>query len=112
MYVRDHARVEFHKALGLDPTEYDFTVFRITSEICRQVFPIELDLDSPSFRAGLERLRRITESMAAARAQGGLFGGLKRIGLTVAAGLSFARLFLLPARSNAVPAHIRLAPAW
>ena len=47
MYVRDHARVELHAALGIDPTDYDFTVFRITSEICRQVFPIELDLDNP-----------------------------------------------------------------
>jgi len=112
MYVRDHARVEFHKALGLDPTEYDFTVFRITSEICRQVFPIELDLDSPSFRAGLDRMLHIADASAAARAQGGLLGALKRVGLTAAAGFAFARLFLLPARRNAVPDHTRLAPAW
>jgi len=112
MYVRDHARVEFHKALGLNPSEYDFTVFRITSEICRQVFPIELDLDNPAFRAGLDRLRRIAEASAAARRQGGVIGGAKRLGLTAAAGLAFARLFLLQTRRNAVPDHIRLAPAW
>jgi magnesium-protoporphyrin IX monomethyl ester (oxidative) cyclase len=112
MYVRDHARVEFHKALDLDPTEYDFAVFRITSEICRQVFPVELDIDNPAFRAGLERLCRISEASAQARALGGPIGGLKRLALTANAGLTFARLFLLPARRNAIPDRIRLAPAW
>src|SRR3712207_2725513 len=37
MYVRDHARPEFHKALRMTPTEYDQRVLRITSEICEQV---------------------------------------------------------------------------
>jgi magnesium-protoporphyrin IX monomethyl ester (oxidative) cyclase len=112
MYVRDHARPEFHKALGLDPTAYDFEVFRITSEIARQVFPVELDLDSPQFRAGLERLRRITEATAAARAQGGVAGRAKRAGLAAAAAATFARLYLLRPKGNAIPAQVRLAPAW
>jgi magnesium-protoporphyrin IX monomethyl ester (oxidative) cyclase len=112
MYVRDHARVAFHDALGIDPTEYDFTVFRITSEICRQVFPVELDLDHPGFRAGLERLRRIAERSALARAQGGLLGKVKNAGLALAAGLVFARLYVLPTKRNVMPRLTRMAPAW
>jgi len=112
MYVRDHARPVFHAALGLDPTDYDFTVFRITSDICRQVFPITLDLDHPTLRAGLERLRAITVAKAAARQRGGLRGTLQGAALTASAAITFARLFLLPAKGNVAPAHVRLAPAW
>ncbi len=112
MYVRDHARPAFHAALGIDPTEYDYTVFRITSDIARQVFPVELDIDHPAFRAGLERMRRITVGQRDARRQGGVLGKLRVIGLTVAAGATFVRLFALPAKRNAMPASVRLAPAW
>ena len=112
MYVRDHSRVEFHKALGLDPTEYDFTVFRITSEICRQVFPVTLDLDHPAFRPGLDRLRRIADASAAARRQGGIVGGLKRVGLAAAAAVQFARLYCLPVKRAELPDRVRLAAAW
>ena len=112
MYVRDHARPAFHQALGLDPTEYDFTVFRITSDIARQVFPVELDLDNPAFAAGLERLRAITVRKAAARRDGGAMGKLRNAGLTLAAGAAFARLFFLPVKRNAMPASVRMAPAW
>ena len=112
MYVRDHARIEFHKALGVDITEYDFTVFRITSDISRQVFPVEIDLDNPKFRMLLDRLLQIARASAAARVQGGVVGKLKRLGLNAAAAVHFTRLFLLPARRNALPAQVRLVPAW
>ncbi len=112
MYVRDHARPVFHAAMGIDPTEYDFQVFRITTEISRQVFPVSLDLDHPAFAAGLERLRRITEAKRANRLAGGVMGKVRNAGLTVAAAANFARLFLLPVKNNAAPAQVRLAPAW
>ena len=112
MYVRDHARPVFHAALGVDPTEYDYTVFRITTEITRQVFPLALDIDNPAFRAGMERLRVITEGKRSARAQGGVMGKLKGLGLTAAAAFTFARLYLLPVESNALPQNVRLSPAW
>jgi magnesium-protoporphyrin IX monomethyl ester (oxidative) cyclase len=112
MYVRDHTRPAFHAALGLDPTEYDYTVFRITSEISKQVFPLTLDIDDPRFRAGMERLRRIAQAAARARAQGGIIGAVKRAGLAAGAAATFARLYLLPTRPNAIPREVRLAPAW
>ena len=103
MYVRDHMRPAFHKAIGLDPTDYDYTVFRITSQISQQVFPLTLDLDNPAFHAGLDRLWRISEASAAARAKGGLANRCKRIALGMAGAATFARLFLLPAKQNPLP---------
>ena len=112
MYVRDHARPEFHKALGLDPTDYDFEVYRVTSEITRQVFPITLDLDNPVFKAGLARLLRLSDAIAAAKRQGGVVGGLKRAGLIAAVAVTFGRLFILAPKRNPLPATIRLSPVW
>jgi magnesium-protoporphyrin IX monomethyl ester (oxidative) cyclase len=112
MYVRDHARPEFHTALGMTATEYDMQVFRITSEISKQVFPLTLDTDNPKFRAGLERMRRITVGLGEAKARGGFVGRVRRIGLMAAAGFTFVRLYMLPANHHALPADVRMAPAW
>jgi magnesium-protoporphyrin IX monomethyl ester (oxidative) cyclase len=112
MYVRDHARPEFHKALGVDPTDYDFQVFRITSEISRQVFPLTFDLDNPAFLAALERLRAISERMAEADRRPGFLARLRKAGLGAAAAVNFARLYLIPAKRNDLPQQVRLAPAW
>ncbi|MBZ8132213.1 magnesium-protoporphyrin IX monomethyl ester (oxidative) cyclase [Afifella sp. IM 167] len=112
MYVRDHVRPEFHKALHIDPTEYDYKVFRITSEISRQVFPLTLDIDNPKFHAGLESLRRASDAMSAAKRAGGIGGAVRQLGWGAVAGITLARLYLLPTKENAVPAESRLVPAW
>lgn len=112
MYVRDHSRPALHEALGLDATEYDHTVFKITSEISRQVFPLTLDLDRPKFRAGLERLRRLSSRGEQARSRGGIGGALTTVGCAIAAAFTFGTLFLLPVRPNQLPDRVRVAPAW
>lgn len=112
MYVRDHQRPHFHEALGLDPTEYDYQVFNITSEITKQVFPLTLDIDNPAFRAGLERLRKIAESMGRAEKQGGIVGAAKKYALMTAASATFMRLYTLPVKDNSIPDQSRLQPAW
>ena len=112
MYVRDHARPEFHAALGVSPTDYDFQVFRITTEISRQVFPVSLPLDDPRLLAGFERLRRLAETGAAARERGGLLGRLRGLGCGLAAGAVFVRLYLLPVQRHDLPQDVRVAPAW
>lgn len=112
MYVRDHNRPAFHKALGIDPTDYDRRVFNICSEITRQVFPVVLDTDSPRFLALLEQMRRVAVAIDAAKARGGIVGAVKRVGLMAAAAATFAGLYLTPVKRNAAPANVRLVPAW
>ena len=112
MYVRDHARPELHKAFGVSPTEYDKDVLQITSEISKQIFPITLDLDSPKFWAGMDRLVAINRKREAVAARGGLLGKLGKLRWDLAAGLTFARMYFLPVRRNDLPEQVRLAPTW
>ncbi len=112
MFVRDHTRPAFHQALGLDITDYDMQVFRITTEISKQVFPVTLNVDDPRFLAGMQRLCRISDGMDKAKQQGGIFGGIKRAGLAAAAAATFARLYVLPAEKDELPETTCMAPAW
>jgi magnesium-protoporphyrin IX monomethyl ester (oxidative) cyclase len=112
MYVRDHNRPVFHAALGVDPTEYDYKVFAITNQIARQVFPVELDIDSPAFRRQMEKLRLAAERIEDGKARGGVGGILARASGMAGAGLAFARMYLMSPKPNALPRSIRLQPAW
>ena len=112
MYVRDHARPAFHEALGMTPTDYDMQVFEKTTEICKQVFPITLAWDTPGFKAGLDRLYRISVQLGQLRAQKGAWAATKRTALSAAAGATFLKLLLTPGRRAPLPADIRLSPAY
>ena len=112
MWVRDHDRVAFHEALGIDIDDYDMRVFRITNEITKQCFPVLLDLDNPKLIEGFRRFERINEGMRAARERGGIAGRLGRLRWGAAAAATFARLYMLPTLGNERPAASRLEPVW
>jgi magnesium-protoporphyrin IX monomethyl ester (oxidative) cyclase len=112
MCVRDHARPAFHDALGIDIDWYDREVLRKTSEITRQVFPIEIDLDNPRWDRGLLKMRAALTDMAVAKEKGGFSGWLGKNTAGARAGLAFAGLYLMPVKKRTVPANPRLEPAY
>lgn len=112
MWVRDHQRPAFHEALGVDTTWYGQEVFRKTSEISKQVFPITLDIDHPRWRPNLDRLERASRRIDAAKKSGGIGGFVRRMAGTAQAATAFLALFTIPAVRNAVPAKTRLEPAY
>jgi magnesium-protoporphyrin IX monomethyl ester (oxidative) cyclase len=112
MYVRDHTRPMLHEAMGLDTDEYDYTVFRITTEISKQVFPLSLDTDNPKFRAGLERLFEISKANDDAKLKGGVSGLLTQAVCVVQAAWTFGRLFMMDTLEHELPANIRMQPSW
>ncbi len=112
MYVRDHARPAFHEALGVNIDEYDHEVFRKTSEISRQVFPLEIDIDDPRWQRGLERMKAIFADLDGAKRAGGIGGRLRTGWHGARAALCFARLYLIPVKTHELPASSRLEPAY
>lgn len=112
MYVRDHNRPVFHKALGVHPAEYGYQVFSICTEISKQVFPVELDTDDPRFRKAMEDLRLASVGIENAKVRGGIAGAFGRAKYMAKAGVSFARMYLMKPRTNELPSQIRLSPAW
>ena len=112
MWVRDHARPKFHEALGVDIEWYDQEVFRKTSAIARQIFPIEIDIDHPRWLPNLRRMNDAFLAMDAARKQGGLMGRLKGFAASARALRAFATLYLIPVKHQELPKDVRLEPAY
>ncbi|MFK7939230.1 MAG: magnesium-protoporphyrin IX monomethyl ester (oxidative) cyclase [Roseovarius sp.] len=112
MYIRDHQRPAFHKALGVDPDWYAHEVFTKTSELTKQIFPITLDIDNPRWQRGLEKLQKANVDLAAAKAGSGPVAFLKGVSARARAATHFVGLFTIPVKKHAVPAVTRMEPAY
>ena len=112
MFVRDHARPEFHKALGVDIEWYDQEVFRKTSTIARQVFPIEVDIDHPRWLPNLRRMRDAFGQMDAAKRKGGIAGWLGNLAGGAKALRAFVSLYTIPVIKRTPPKDVRLEPVY
>ncbi len=114
MWVRDHARPEFHKALGVDIAWYDQEVFRKTSTIARQIFPIEIDIDHPALDPEPGADEPAPSSRWTRRSkQGGVAGKLAGWAASARA-LRWPSSASTPSRSirHELPADVRLEPSY
>lgn len=112
MYVRDHQRPVFHKALGVDPDWYAHAVYEKTSELTRQIFPIVLDIEHPNWQPLLVALQKANADLAAAATVRGPLGMIKRASARSRAATAFLRLMMIPSIKNDVPAQTRLEPCY
>ena len=112
MYVRDHARTTFFHALGFDVDDFDRKVIKLTNLISKQVFPVTIDVENPTFWALLERMHQNMRRIDRAKARGGIGGTLGGMLAKLDNGVTFLRLMLLPAKHAPLPANCRLEPVW
>jgi magnesium-protoporphyrin IX monomethyl ester (oxidative) cyclase len=87
-------------------------VFRICSDISKQVFPLMLDTDNPLFRARMARLKSCADQLAQAKSQGGVAGAARRLWLKASIAASFVGLYAMRTQANETPEMVRLSPAW
>ena len=110
MFIRDHKRPELHKSLNLNPTDYDMKVFEITTEISKQVFPVLIDINHPSFLNNLKKLSFYNERLEKlSNKKGSIF---KKVVFMSAMAITFAKLFALKSIKNKLPDDYRVKPIW
>jgi len=109
MYIRDHQRPAFHQALGVDTDWYAHEVFTKTSELSKQIFPITLDIDSPTWLPTLKKLQAANVDLAKAEKSGAKIAAMSA---RLRAAKAFVTLFLIPAKRHDVPSVTRLEPCY
>jgi magnesium-protoporphyrin IX monomethyl ester (oxidative) cyclase len=112
MYVRDHLREDFFKALGFDVNDFDRRVITLTNEISKQCFPVTIDTSNPKLWELFEKMYQNTTMIHAADATGGVGGFMRSTAAKMSNAITFLRIFALPARHAALPANVRLEPVW
>ncbi|MEL6233341.1 MAG: magnesium-protoporphyrin IX monomethyl ester (oxidative) cyclase [Pseudomonadota bacterium] len=112
MFIRDHQRPAFHAALGVDTDWYGQEVFKKTSELSKQIFPITLDIDHPRWMRGLRALQKASVDIDAARKRGGIGGFAGRVWGSARAAAAFVSLYTIPSKKHRVPTSVRLEPAY
>ena len=104
MYVRDHQRPYMHEAFGIDPTDYDYKVFSITSAMLQAGVPVHARHRQPA-------LPRTCSSGCACRwrrsrprkKRGGLIGTLQRGAAAIGVASLFVRLYFQPVIEHELP---------
>ncbi len=109
MFVRDHQRLVFHKTLGVDPDWYAYEVFKKTSKLSEQIFPLTLDIDHPRWQSTLEALSTANVDLAAATEKK---QPLRKLVAQCRAGWAFMSLLMIPSKNNEVPVSTRLEPIY
>ena len=112
MWVRDHQRPLFHKALGVDVTWYGQEVFQKTSEISKQVFPFTLDINHRRWRPNLDRIEKASVQIAKAKERRGIIGLVSRLTGMAKAGIAFASILTIPSIPNDVPDSPVMVPSY
>ena len=109
MYIRDHQRPAFHKALGVDPDWYAEEVFTKTSELSKQIFPITLDIENPKWFQRLRKLQKVNVDLSEAKRNG---NKIKQLWFSSKAALIFLSLLTVPAKSHKVPDVTSMEPVY
>ena len=112
MYVRDHQRPAFHDALGVDVDWYGQEVFRKTSDLSAQIFPMMLDIDHPMWLPTLKRLQKANADLAVAEKKTGLARVLGKASGTTRAAAAFVTLFMIPVVKSTPPENVRMEPSY